>query len=201
MNFKFPNKITYKEFWNIYSKSFLYLEFSFLTLQILTWRYPTNNLGKTIPKLIKETLKPLYVVGRRNFDSNPYIYDGNLHSILIIISIIVFIPFLYTLVRRRVRDMGIDPFSTYILYLPLLTVSITGISVMFKSVEVFLKQCCTGVWIDNVYYNRDLYRTLTTKEWVFSDPPSNVTWFHLRAFVIIISLLCIPYLIMVRTKD
>ena len=131
-----------------------------------------------------------------------YIYGGKFYlSILIIISIIIFIPFLYTLVRRRVRDMGIDPFFTYIFYLPLLTVSITGISVMFKSVEVFLKQCCTGVWIDNVYYNLNLYRSLTIKEWIFSDPPSNVTWFHFRAFVIIISLLCIPYLIMVRTKD
>ena len=46
MNFKFPNKITNKEFWNIYAKSFLFLEISFLIPQILFWIKPVNNYGK-----------------------------------------------------------------------------------------------------------------------------------------------------------
>ena len=134
MNFKFPNQITYKQFWNIYSKSFLFLEISFLILQLLSWKYPRNNYGKISKPCNVDDLQ----IGRKYFPDIPYKELGqNLIGIYILIAILVFMPFLYTLIRRRVRDMEIDPFFKFIFYVPSLTISIAGITVMFKSFEVF----------------------------------------------------------------
>ena len=101
------------------------------------------------------------------------------------------------------RDMGIDTFFTYIFYLPLSSVSIIALMVFFNNVQIFLEQCCAGRWIDNIYYTKNLYRILFLQKYLYSDPLSNVnvSWFHLNSFVVIISLLCIPCLIMIRTKD
>lgn len=183
MSSKFPNKITYKQFWNIYSKSFLYFEISFLTLQILSWRYPINAGKREL--LYGEDGEPLMAIGRSVPDLL-YHDEWNLIEFVIFLFCLVFIPFLYTLTRRRVRDMEIDSFFTFVFYLPLLILFFAGLSVFHNSVELFLKQCCNGAWINNVYY---------------SNPVSGAHWFHIGAFAIIISLLYIPYLIMVRTKD
>ena len=180
MLFKEPFKLSFKQFWNVYFKTFHFLQISYLFTFIFNWKYPFLSQ-------YKDPGYDMSDIGRYlHYHSQTY----NLEGFITLIGVFVCIPFLYSIIRRRVRDMKSNEplFITFIFFVPLSIFSITGLAVFNNNVYRFLHIC-----VSRLHYNFIMYGDLR-----ILDSPT--PWFNSELFIIITLMLLVPYLIILLTN-